>query len=35
MRGLHGLLFLVLFSVGCTAQAPERGSTVVGGTNGV
>ena len=34
MRGLPGLLLVVLFSVGCTAQAPEPGSTVVGGTSG-
>ena len=32
MRGLPGLLILVLLSAGCTAQAPERGSSVVGGT---
>src|SRR5436190_8928218 len=34
MRGLPGLALVVLFSAGCTAQAPERGSTVVGEANG-
>ena len=34
MRGLPELLIVVLFSVGCTAQAPERGSTAVDGTIG-
>ena len=34
MRGLPGLLIVVLLSAGCTAQAPERGSAAVGGANG-
>lgn len=34
MRGIRGLLLVVLFSAGCTAQAPERGSTAADGTNG-
>ena len=33
MRGLPGLLVIVLFAVGCTAQAPEQGSSVVGRTS--
>ena len=31
--GLSGLLILLLCSAGCTAQAPERGSNVVGVNN--
>ena len=34
MRGIRGLLLVVLFSAGCTAQAPERGSTAADGTDG-
>src|SRR3954451_20510218 len=33
MRGVPGLLMVVLLSAGCTAQAPEQGSSVVGRTS--